>query len=131
MLGGGMRQAGVLAAAGLHALEHHMGRLADDHRRARWLATELAASPAFDFDPDSVETNLVFAPLERRFMAGTGDANSWERRLAESGVRCFAEGPARLRFVTHLGIDDAAVEEASRRILRTLAPASRPRGIRA
>src|SRR4051812_44965467 len=64
-LGGGMRQAGVLAAAGIHALDHHLGRLADDHRRARQLAEAIAASAPGVVRPDEVETNIVQLDLSR------------------------------------------------------------------
>src|SRR5690606_13091079 len=61
LFGGGMRQAGILAAAGLYAIEHHRAGLADDHRRARRLADAMAALPGFRLDPAAVETNIVIA----------------------------------------------------------------------
>ena len=106
-LGGGMRQAGVLAAAGLHALEHHVERLGEDHARAKRLASALADHPAFRIDPRSVVTNIVIAEV----------APAWtvERvldTLEREGVLAGGMGPGRVRFVTHLDVDDAGVERA-------------------
>jgi len=104
-LGGGMRQVGILAAAGLYALDHNVERLADDHRRARRLAEALAGVPGFELDPALVETNIVIAALEPPARQAEVLAN-----LAREGVLASAMGPGRVRFVTHLGIDDAALE---------------------
>ena len=109
MLGGGMRQAGILAAAALHAFDHHIDRLADDHRRARSLADTLSALPIFDFDPSTVETNLVYAPLTPDAIAKKGNAYDWQSLLDGVGVRCYAESTSTLRFVTHLDLDDDLV----------------------
>jgi threonine aldolase len=106
MLGGGMRQAGVLAAAGLHALEHHVSRLADDHEHARRFAAAAARSPGLTVQPP--ETNIVMVdlpgdPAER-------PAEAFAERAAAAGVRLSVFGPARLRAVTHLDVsgDDCA-----------------------
>jgi threonine aldolase len=99
--GGGMRQAGFLAAAGLHALAHHVPRLADDHRRARRLADGLRE---IGFEPEEPETNMVYL--------GILEAPSFEARLKARGVLCCALSPARLRLVTHLDLDDDAIERA-------------------
>jgi threonine aldolase len=95
--GAGMRQAGILAAAGLYALDHHVARLADDHERAQRLATGLGL-------PAAVPTNIVV--LE------TPDAPRVAAAAAEQGVLVSALGPQFLRLVTHLDIDDAGVERA-------------------
>lgn len=116
MLGGGMRQAGILAAAGLFALDHHFERLHEDHARAQRLAEDLAELPMFDFDPSTVETNLVYAKLASGAMTDVGDAFEWERKLTSTGVLCFAESMDTLRFVTHLDIDDAIVKDAAMRL---------------
>jgi len=116
MLGGGMRQAGVLAAAGLYALDHHFDRLAEDHARAKKMAYDLAELPMFDFDPSTVETNLVYAKLSESAMRDAGDAFEWEKKLNEIGVQCYAESAGTLRFVTHLDLDDAMVYEAVKRV---------------
>ncbi len=116
-LGGGMRQAGILAAGGLYALDHHVARLAEDHANARRLGDLLAALPGTRL-PFPVETNLVFAAFEGR------NAAELALRLRAAGVLCNAEGsrPGLLRFVTHLDVSAADVEEAGRRVARTLGP---------
>ena len=107
MVGGAMRQAGVIAAAGIVALEEMVERLADDHRRARALAGGLhAINPALT-DPGLVETNIV-----RIDTAGSGmDAKAWADALAGKGIQVGAWTRTSLRLVTHRHIDDAAVEE--------------------
>jgi threonine aldolase len=113
-LGGGMRQAGILAAAGLHALDHHLARLPEDHENARRLAEGLAALGASL--PFPVETNLVFAAFEGR------RAVDLSRRLAEVGVLANPEGSREdmLRCVTHLDVSRADIEEAIARAARVL-----------
>ena len=107
MVGGAMRQAGVIAAAGIVALEAMVERLADDHRRARALAVGLhAINPALT-DPGLVETNIV-----RIGTTGSGmDAKAWVDALAAKGIRAGAWTRSLLRLVTHRHIGDAAVEE--------------------
>ena len=105
MLGGAMRQAGIIAAAGLYALDHHVERLADDHARARRLADGIAAMPGVTLDPADVETNIV--------VFGVDDARAVVARLAsEHDVRMGAIGPHAVRAVTHLDVDDAGVDRA-------------------
>lgn len=114
--GGWMRQSGVLAAAGLIALEQNVTRLAVDHALARSLAAELASVRGLAVDPADVETNLVLVRVQHpEHTAATLSA-----ALAEHGVRVMALGPEHLRFVTHLdvGPDDVArVGRAARAIL--------------
>jgi threonine aldolase len=98
-LGGGMRQAGVLAAAGIHALDHHVDRLAEDHEHARLLAE------AIGVDPETVDTNIVAVPHD--------DAAGFVARAAEAGVLIGTVGPRVVRLVTHLDVDRAAVERAA------------------
>jgi threonine aldolase len=108
MFGGGMRQAGVLAGAGIFALEHHVARLADDHARARRLAEALAALPGLSVDLPAVQTNMVYVDV-----AGTGrSAAQFVEGLANLGVLVTAAGAATLRAVTHLDVDDAGIERA-------------------
>ncbi|NUU15224.1 aminotransferase class I/II-fold pyridoxal phosphate-dependent enzyme [Curtobacterium pusillum] len=95
--GGGMRQTGFLAAAGRFALRHHVDRLADDHANARVLAA------ALDVDPDTVQTNIVFAEVS--------DPAAFVARAAERGVVLMQLGPRRIRLVTHL---DVSREDAVR-----------------
>lgn len=105
--GGGMRQAGILAAAGLHALEHHVDRLADDHRRARRLAEALARLPGLEVDLEAVQTNMVYIGLP----AGADNA-AWLAELKARGVLAGAVKPGLLRAVTHLDVDDAGIDAA-------------------
>lgn len=114
MFGGGMRQAGILAAAALYALEHHRERLAEDHARARRLAEVLAGLPGAAIDPATVETNLVYFRVTRRPAAEVVAA------LAAEGVRVLASGPDTVRAVPHLNVTAADFEralEAFRRVL--------------
>lgn len=107
-LGGGMRQVGVLAAAGLYALDHNVERLAEDHARARRLAQACAQALPGCVDPAAVETNIVVLDL-----VGTGlTASEVAARCGESGVVVSVLGPATVRLVTHLDVDDAAVDTA-------------------
>ena len=119
-LGGGMRQAGIIAAGGLFALRHNIPRLAEDHRRARLLAARLAGAAGLAVDPGAVETNMVFADTRPSGLR----AGEVVRRLAARGVLCLDEAPHLVRFVTHLDLDDGMVEEAASIILAT-APARR------
>jgi len=111
MFGGAMRQAGLLAAAALHALDHHRDRLREDHANARALAERLSAisgvSIAFP-----VETNMVFVDLG----AGLPAAAELCDRLRSAGVLCLPTGPRRIRLVTHLDVSARACEVAAARI---------------
>ena len=107
--GGAMRQAGIMAAGGLYALRHHVHRLAEDHERARQLATGLAAIPGVAIDPDRVETNIVI--FDVRPSGITGEAFG-SRTLASHGVRFSVLGPTTVRGVTHLDIPPDGVERA-------------------
>ena len=102
MIGGAMRQAGIVAAAGLYALDHHVERLADDHANARRLAASLAEIEGVTVDP--VETNMVFFAVDHA--AGLCAA------LEREGVRMGAVGHNRVRAVTHLDVDAAAIDRA-------------------
>src|SRR5690606_19610892 len=111
--GGSMRQAGILAAAGSYALDHHVERLADDHRRARSLWADLRELSCWRaIEP---ETNIVLFELPDR-----GDAEQLCRPLREAGVLCHPNKYSEIRLVVHLGIDDAAIDEAVARIRRVL-----------
>ena len=117
MLGGGMRQAGIVAAAAIHALEHHhIDRLAEDHRRAKLLANEVAKLPLFELDPEDVETNLIYARLNQEAIDARGDAFVWQSILDEIGIRCYAESDTTLRFVTHLDLGDEDIQLAAERM---------------
>ncbi len=110
MLGGGMRQAGVLAAAALHALDQHIDRLADDHARARRLAEGLAGLPGVKVE--TPHTNIVFVDLAPERAAGVVE------RLRAAGVLCT--GLYRLRLVTHLDVSTAQIDEALAALRATL-----------
>ncbi len=103
-LGGGMRQVGVLAAAGLVALREMVDRLAEDHRRARALAAGLAELPGVEVDLARVHTNIVLARV--------ADAPALVRRLQGAGVLALPLDARTVRFVTHRHIEDADVERA-------------------
>ncbi|HEX7050563.1 MAG TPA: GntG family PLP-dependent aldolase [Longimicrobiales bacterium] len=105
--GGGMRQVGILAAAGLYALDHHRDRLEEDHARARRLAERLENVPGIRVVPP--ETNIVMLDIERDDL----DADGLLARLAEQGVLLSRFTDRRVRAVTHLDIDDRAIERAA------------------
>lgn len=107
-LGGTMRQAGILAAAGLYALDHHRDRLAEDHARARRLAERAAEVPGLEVV--TPETNIVMFDIIRPDL----DAAALVARLAAAGVLMVVFTRRRVRAVTHLDIDDAAIDRAAR-----------------
>jgi threonine aldolase len=104
-LGGGMRQAGLLAACGIVSLKTMTARLADDHRRARALAAALDELPGIDIDWDTVQTNMVFARVD-------ASAEEWVTKLHDLGVWILAPGPNVLRLVFHADVNDAKLEKA-------------------
>jgi threonine aldolase len=103
MIGGALRQSGILAAACLHALDHHVERLAEDHRHAQLLSRGLAELPGVDIDPDTVETNIV--------IFGVRDAPWLVSKLAGE-VALTAVDPGHIRAVTHLDVDSDDVQRA-------------------
>jgi threonine aldolase len=105
-LGGGMRQSGILAAAGLYAVENMRDRLTEDHANARRLAEGMADLPGLSVDPDSVDTNIFFVTVEGQSPSGL------MARLAESNVLMFDTGPDQCRFVTHADVDREDVDRA-------------------
>ena len=113
MLGGGMRQAGIIAAAGIYALENMVERLAEDQENARVLASGLEDIPGVKLAPPP-ETNLVF------FTAEGWDLSELVRQLRQAGVLCLDEG-GRIRMVTHYGVERADVEEAVAQTRLTMA----------
>jgi len=107
MLGGAMRQAGIVAAGALWALEHNVGRLAEDHANARLLAEVLAQIDGIAIDPATVETNIV--------VFETADARGLVETLAAEGIEISRKGPL-LRAVTHLDVDRAGIDRAARAV---------------
>jgi threonine aldolase len=103
-LGGAMRQAGIIAAAGIYALEHNVERLAEDHANAHRLAGGLAQIPGVSIDPAAVETNIVFFRVP--------DAEAVARMLEQEGVSVGVYGPLTLRAVTHLDVNRQDIETA-------------------
>ena len=107
-LGGGMRQAGILAAAGLYALRHNIERLADDHARARRIADAVAEVAPHSITPSDVETNIVLVDLSSHPV----DAATVAAQCRADGVLVSAFGPQLVRLVTHLDVDDAGAARA-------------------
>jgi threonine aldolase len=110
-----MRQSGILAAAGLYALDHNLDRIAEDHANAKRFAQLLSDSPTVR--PSDPQSNIVMIDLLR-----DGDApEAVAPRLARAGLRVSPWGPRRLRAVTHLDVSRSDVERAARLIVETLA----------
>jgi threonine aldolase len=108
VLGGGMRQAGIIAAGALYALENHVERLAVDHANAQILAEGVRAAPGLSLDPDRVDTNIVFFQVSPEL----GTAKEFCAKLLTRGVRMLADAPTRVRALTHLDVSRSQVEEA-------------------
>lgn len=116
MFGGGMRQAGILAAAALYALDHHVERLAEDHANARRLAEAIAELPGITLDPRTVQTNIVIFEVDER----VGTAAELVGRLEQQGVRMLAIGPQRVRAVTSLAVAAPQIDRAIQVLRRAL-----------
>ncbi|MGZ3442234.1 MAG: beta-eliminating lyase-related protein, partial [Polyangia bacterium] len=110
MLGGGMRQAGILAAAGLYALEHNVARLAEDHANARRFGEPLARTPGIVLDAATIETNIVIWELGPEVPM---DAATFVARARDKGLLLNAVAARRLRAVTHLDVDASACTAAA------------------
>jgi threonine aldolase len=104
MWGGAFRQSGIVAAAGLYALDHHVERLAEDHAHARFLAEGLAELPGVELDPATVESNIVIFAVP--------DAEGLVHALARAGVEVSRVAPGLIRMVTHLDVDRAGCAQA-------------------
>ena len=113
VFGGGMRQAGYLAAAGIYALDNHIVRLIDDHQRAKAIAEALESASFVEYVLP-VETNIIIFQLSKKY---AGDA--FIRKLAKQGILAFAMNQQTVRFVTHLDVDDAGIEHVVK-VLRWL-----------
>jgi len=110
LFGGGMRQVGLLAAAGIYAIEHNIGRLADDHANARILAEGLNQTKGFEIDLTRVQTNIIIADISR-----TGKSpDELAKMLADNGILTVPFGPTKIRFVTHLNVSREECEDAVR-----------------
>lgn len=117
VLGGGMRQVGVLAAAGIVALTDMVDRLADDHANAKRLAHGLIRIPGLDLDPARIQTNIVYFSISRSGLSAADLA----RRLDGAGVRVLPTGPQQLRAVTHHPISESDVDTALSRVEQVMA----------
>jgi len=117
VLGGGMRQAGVIAAAGIVALTEMVDRLVEDHANARRLADGLAKMAGVTVDPTGVRTNIVYLDVTRPDM----DAAALVRRMKKAGVALLAAGPRRLRAVTHYQVSAEEIDAALSAFQRVLA----------
>ena len=106
VLGGGMRQAGVLAAAGIVALDEMVERLADDHANARKLAEGIAEMPGIAIDPGQIHTNIVYFGIDR----GDMTVEELVNRLDDNGARLLPVGPGRIRAVTHYHISSDDID---------------------
>jgi threonine aldolase len=116
LFGGAMRQAGIIAAAGVYALQHHVARLAEDHAHATRLAQALADLPTVRLNPADVQTNIVIFGVR----ASGREAQQIGERLEEAGVRVSVVGRTKLRAVTHLDVSRQDIEcaiEAFRQVL--------------
>jgi len=109
-LGGAMRQAGIIAAGALYALEHNIERLAEDHQHARILAEAIRNSPGLSLDPEYVDTNIVFFKVDPEM----GTAAAFCARLRDEGVLMMALGQQRIRAVTHLDVSREQAEYAAK-----------------
>jgi threonine aldolase len=124
LFGGGMRQAGVLAAAALYALDHHVSRLADDHAAAQILATAVRGAAGLTLTPDVVDTNIVIFSVDEDLCT----AHEFIAALTARGVLTLAVSRTRVRAVTHLDVDQAAVARAASIIQETAADFARGEG---
>jgi threonine aldolase len=116
LFGGGMRQAGILAAAALYALDHHVERLAEDHRHAQVLAEAVRATPGLTLDPPEVDTNLVWFRVD----PALGTAKDVAAALKQYGVLMHPAAPQKVRACLHLDITSAQAERAADVLTKTL-----------
>jgi len=117
VLGGGMRQAGIIAAGALYALEHHVDRLAEDHAHAKLLAEAIRAVEGLELQPPEIDTNMVIFRVD----PALATAAQLAAALQQSGVLVLAIGPAKIRAVTHLDVTEADVRRAGEIIHQTAA----------
>jgi len=108
IFGGALRQSGMMAAAAIYALDHHVERLAEDHDNASYFANEIAKIDGISIDPSAVESNLVFFSIEEQ----KGTANQLCNALGDRGVKILPAGGTRLRACTHLDVDREGIQTA-------------------
>jgi threonine aldolase len=108
LFGGGMRQVGIIAAGALHALRHHIDRLAEDHANAQLLGAAIREQDGLTLRPDEIDTNIVIFAVDPTL----GSAGHFVSRLAERGVKMIAFGPVLIRACTHLDVTRQDIERA-------------------
>ncbi len=123
VFGGGMRQAGIIAAGALYALEHHVDRLADDHASARILASAVRQCEGLTLQPEQIDTNIVIFRVD----PALGTAAALVEALRQQGVLVLATSPEKIRAVTHLDVDERQVRRAGT-ILQQIVQAKSPCG---
>jgi threonine aldolase len=116
VFGGGMRQAGIIAAGALYALEHHVQRLVEDHANARLLADALRDTDGLELQPPQIDTNMVIFRVD----PALATAPQLVAALKEAGVLVLATSSSKIRAVTHLDVTESDVREAGARIQRTV-----------
>jgi threonine aldolase len=114
MLGGGMRQVGIIAAGALYALENNLNRISEDHKRAKRLVNNLEKSGLFSVKADNIQTNIVVFNVPDGFTV-----NNFIGNLEKNGVQIVPFGANQVRAVTHLNISDEDIEIASDIIIKT------------
>ncbi len=112
LLGGGMRQAGILAAAGIYALDNHIDRLAEDHAAAKKIAESLSSCSWAEIDPSNVETNIIY------FNTPSNNSAEIVQMLAAAGIMGGADGPDKVRLVTSLAVDQSDIDQICKIISR-------------
>lgn len=122
LFGGGMRQAGILAAAALFALENNVDRLVHDHQHARRLGEAIRSTDGLTLTPDQIDTNIVIFHVD----PALATADAFVQQLADHGVRGYAFGAQQVRLVTHLDVNSEQIEYASQKIIDV---ASRSSGV--
>ncbi|MGE3535850.1 MAG: low-specificity L-threonine aldolase [Candidatus Tectimicrobiota bacterium] len=118
MFGGGMRQAGIVAAAGIYALEHHVERLAEDHQHAKLLAERICSAPGLQLNPQDIETNIIYLRLDPT--VARLDAPGLQQAMRAQGVLALAVDQQHMRLVTHLDVTRADIEQAAQVICQAL-----------
>jgi threonine aldolase len=116
MFGGGMRQVGILAAAGIYALDHHIQRLKEDHQNAKRLALGLKEIKGISINPEEVETNIVIFDIAEMGMT----AAQVRDEMKKKGVLIHAFGKTQIRLVTHLDVSKEDIEVALKAFRRAL-----------
>lgn len=114
--GGGMRQAGILAAAAIYAIDHNFERLAEDHKRAKILGEYISTLPELEIDLDTVQTNIIIFDVRNTGLSGQQFINM----ISREGVQMIAFAESKIRAVTNLHISDADIEETISAIKKTL-----------